>query len=33
VFQGYAAMLDEGDAALDRAATFLETRFAATLPS
>jgi epsilon-lactone hydrolase len=33
VFQGYAAILDEGDAALDRAATFLETRFAATLPS
>ncbi|HEX4531997.1 MAG TPA: alpha/beta hydrolase [Acidimicrobiia bacterium] len=33
VFQGYAAMLDEGDAALDRAAAFLETRFAATLPS
>jgi len=33
VFQGYAAMLDEGDAALDRAATFLEMRFAATLPS
>jgi len=33
VFQGYAAMLDEGDAALDRAATFLEGRFAATLPS
>ena len=32
VFQGYAAMLDEGDAALDRAAAFLETRFAATLP-
>jgi epsilon-lactone hydrolase len=32
VFQGFAAMLDEGDAALDRAATFLETQFAATQP-
>ena len=29
VFQGFAAMLDEGDAALDRASTFLETQFAA----
>jgi acetyl esterase/lipase len=30
VFQAYAAMLDEGDAALDRAATFLTANFAAT---
>jgi epsilon-lactone hydrolase len=30
VFQAYAAMLDEGDAALDRAASFLTARFAAT---
>src|SRR5258705_13617030 len=30
VFQGFAAMLDEGDAALDRASTFLETQFGAT---
>ena len=29
VFQGFAAMLDEGNAALDRAATFLRTQFAA----
>jgi len=29
VFQGYAALLDEGGAALDRAATFLNTQFAA----
>src|ERR1022692_40442 len=29
VFQAYAAMLDEGDAALDRAASFLTARFAA----
>ena len=33
VFQGFAAMLDEGDAALDRASTFLETQFAAMQPS
>src|ERR1700736_5188109 len=33
VFQGFAAMLDEGDAALDRASTFLNTQFAATQPS
>ena len=33
VFQGYAAMLDEGDAALDRASTFLNTMFAATQPA
>lgn len=30
VFQGFAAVLDEADAALDRASTFLKTRFAAT---
>jgi acetyl esterase/lipase len=30
VFQAYAAVLDEGDAALDRAATFLNANFAAT---
>jgi acetyl esterase/lipase len=29
VFQGFAAMLDEGNAALDRASAFLETHFAA----
>ena len=29
VFQGFAAVLDEGDAALDRAATFLRTQLAA----
>ena len=29
VFQAYAAILDEGDAALDRAATFVTTNFAA----
>jgi len=28
VFQGYAALLDEGGAALDRASTFLKTQFA-----
>jgi epsilon-lactone hydrolase len=33
VFQGFAAVLDEGDAALDRASTFLTTQFAATQPS
>jgi acetyl esterase/lipase len=33
VFQAYAPMLDEADAALDRAATFLQTRFAATQPT
>jgi monoterpene epsilon-lactone hydrolase len=33
VFQGFAAMLEEGSAALDRAATFLETQFAAMQPS
>ena len=33
VFQGFAAVLDEGDAALDRAATFLKTQFAATQSS
>jgi acetyl esterase/lipase len=33
VFQGFAAVLDEGDAALDRASTFLQTQFAATQPS
>jgi monoterpene epsilon-lactone hydrolase len=30
VFQAYAALLDEGDAALNRAATFLTTHFAPT---
>jgi epsilon-lactone hydrolase len=30
VFQGFAALLDEGDAALDRAADFLKTQFAVT---
>jgi len=29
VFQGFAGLLDEGSAALDRAATFLQTQFAA----
>src|SRR5260221_8198096 len=33
VFQGFAAMLDEGNAALDRAATFLRTQLAANQPS
>ena len=33
VFQGFASVLDEGDAALDRASTFLETQWAATQPS
>jgi epsilon-lactone hydrolase len=33
VFQGYAAMLDEGDAALNRAAAFLNTQFAVTRPT
>jgi monoterpene epsilon-lactone hydrolase len=33
VFQGFAAMLDEGSAALDRAATFLTTQFAAARAS
>jgi epsilon-lactone hydrolase len=33
VFQGFAAMLDEGNAALDRAAAFLRTQFAASQPS
>src|SRR3954447_852657 len=33
VFQGFAAVLDEGDAALDRASTFLKTQFAAMQPS
>jgi monoterpene epsilon-lactone hydrolase len=33
VFQGFAAVLDEGNAALDRASTFLKTQFAATQPS
>lgn len=32
VFQGYAAVLDEGDAALDRASAFLKTQFALTRP-
>ena len=30
VFQAYAAVLDEGDAALDRAATFLKAHLAVT---
>jgi acetyl esterase/lipase len=30
VFQGFAAVLDEGDAALDRASAFLKTQFVAT---
>jgi acetyl esterase/lipase len=33
VFQGFSAMLDEADAALDRAAIFLNARFAATQPT
>jgi acetyl esterase/lipase len=33
VFQGFAAMLDEGDAALDRAAAFLTTQFSARQPA
>ncbi len=33
VFQGFAAVLDEGGAALDRAATFLTTQFAAAQAS
>jgi monoterpene epsilon-lactone hydrolase len=33
VFQGFAAVLDEGNAALDRAATFLRTQLAALQPS
>jgi monoterpene epsilon-lactone hydrolase len=33
VFQGFAAVLDEGDAALDRASAFLRTQFAATQPA
>jgi epsilon-lactone hydrolase len=33
VFQGFAAVLDEGDAALDRASTFLKMQFAAMQPS
>ena len=33
VFQGYAAMLDEGSAALDRASAFLRTQFAAAQPA
>jgi monoterpene epsilon-lactone hydrolase len=33
VFQGYAAMLDEGDVALDRASAFLNTQFAAARPT
>jgi acetyl esterase/lipase len=33
VFQAYAPMLDEADAALDRAATFVKTKFAATQPA
>jgi epsilon-lactone hydrolase len=33
VFQGYAAMLEEGDAALNRAAAFLNTQFAVTRPT
>jgi len=32
VFQGFAALIDEGSAALDRAATFLRTQFAAKQP-
>jgi hypothetical protein len=30
VFQGFAAMLDEGDAALARAASFIEEQLATT---
>jgi monoterpene epsilon-lactone hydrolase len=33
VFQGFAAVLGEGDAALDRASAFLKTQFAATQPT
>jgi acetyl esterase/lipase len=33
VFQGFAAVLDEADAAIDRAAAFLTTQFAATQPT
>jgi acetyl esterase/lipase len=33
VFQGFAAFLDEGDAALNRASEFLQTQFAITRPS
>ena len=33
VFQGYAAMLDEADVALDRASAFLRTHFAAAQPA
>jgi monoterpene epsilon-lactone hydrolase len=33
VFQGFAAVLDEADAALNRASTFLNTQFAGTQPS
>jgi len=33
VFQGFAAVLDEGDAALDQASAFLTTQFAATQPT
>jgi epsilon-lactone hydrolase len=32
VFQGFAAILDEGDTALDRASTFLNAQFAASQP-
>jgi len=33
VFQGFAAFLDEGDSALNRASAFLKTQFATTRPS
>jgi monoterpene epsilon-lactone hydrolase len=33
VFQGFAAILDEGDAALDRASAFLKTQFVANQPT
>jgi monoterpene epsilon-lactone hydrolase len=33
VFQGFAGVLDEGDAALDRAAAFLQTQFVAAQPT
>jgi len=33
VFQGFAAVLDEGDAALDRASAFLRTQYVATQPT
>jgi monoterpene epsilon-lactone hydrolase len=33
VFQGFAAFLEEGDAALDRASSFLNTHFATSQPS